>query len=120
MTREEYLENLRPGTMLRLDFLGDPEMNLTAYRLAKSLGITQTHLSQILNGERGITANLALRLGRFFNQSPEFWLNLQRDYDLEKAKGELNGLLDQIIPFDQLPRDTRRRGRPKKKESEAA
>ena len=103
MMRIEFLENIRPGTMLRLDYLGDPELGLTAYRLAKSIGITQTHLSQILNGERGITAGVSLRLGRFFNQSPDFWLNLQRHYEIEKAKDELGEQINRIVPYDQLP-----------------
>ena len=118
MTREEFLHNICPGTMLRLDFLDDPEMGLTAYRLAKSIGISQTHLSQILDGRRSITANLSLRLGRFFDQSPDFWLNLQRQYDIEKAKDDLGDRLDRIVPFSEMS-EVARRG-PRKKGSEAA
>jgi addiction module HigA family antidote len=99
MNREQYLENLRPGTMLREDYLGDPEMNLNAYRLATSIGITQTHLSQIINGKRSITPNVALRLGKYFGQSPEFWMNLQRRYDLERARDKFGDAIDRIVPF---------------------
>ncbi len=59
---------------------------LSQYRLAKALGIQQTRISQIIKGKRSITADTALRLARFFNMTPQYWLNRQMNYDLEMAQ----------------------------------
>jgi len=96
MTRSEYLENLHPGTSLREDYL--PDYGWTPYRLAKEIGITQSHLAQILRNERGITANLALRLGRLFNQSPEMWMRMQARFDLEIAKDKYGVAIEKVKP----------------------
>jgi addiction module HigA family antidote len=64
------------------------DAGLTQYRLAKELGIQQTRISQILTGRRAITADTAIRLGRFFGTTAEMWLNLQKNYDLELAERE--------------------------------
>ena len=94
---DEFLANAHPGTALRLDYL--PDLGITEYRFAKLLGISQTHLRQVLNGQRSITARLALRLGRLFNQSPEMWLGLQANYDLLKARREAGASLDGVKPL---------------------
>ncbi|MDR3710960.1 MAG: HigA family addiction module antitoxin [Capsulimonadaceae bacterium] len=96
LTREEYLSNLHPGTHLREDYL--PDLGWTPYRLAKEIGITQSHLAQILRNEKGITANLALRLGRLFNQSPQMWLRMQGDFDLEVAKDRFAAEIEKVKP----------------------
>jgi addiction module HigA family antidote len=64
------------------------DFGITQYRLAKELGIQHTRISQILKGQRAITADTAMRLGRFFGTSSEMWMNLQQNYDLELAMRE--------------------------------
>lgn len=76
----EKLKNVHPGEILQLDFL-EP-LGITAYALAKAIGVDQTRISQLIKGKRGITADTAIRFSRFFNTSPEFWLNAQSRYDL--------------------------------------
>lgn len=76
------LLNIHPGEILLEEFL--LPMEISAYRLAKDVGIPQTRVSQIIKGNRRITADTALRLGAFFGNSARFWLGLQDDYDLEE------------------------------------
>jgi len=64
------------------------EMNVTAYRLAKETGMPQTRIGDIINKGRSITADTAMRLGRFFGTSAQFWMNLQTSYDLKVADME--------------------------------
>lgn len=73
-----------PGEMLTKEFL-EP-LGITAYRLAKSLGVPQTRISAIISGHRAITPDTAIRLSCFFGNSAEFWTNLQAGYDLKMAK----------------------------------
>ncbi len=75
------LKNITPGEILLEEFLGP--MNISQYRLAKEIGIPQTRASEIIKGNRRITANTALRLSKFFGNSAKFWLGLQNDYDIE-------------------------------------
>jgi len=79
------LDNIHPGEVLREEFM--IPLKITAYRLSKDLGIPQTRISEILKGRRRISADTALRLSKYFGNSPKFWLGLQDDYDLEE---ELN------------------------------
>lgn len=72
---------IHPGEILKLEFLD--ELGLSAYALAKALAVPPNRVTAILNGERAITADTALRLSRFFGNTAEFWLNLQLHYDLE-------------------------------------
>ena len=77
------LDNVHPGEILLEEFL--KPLNVSAYRLAKDIGKPQTRISAIINGNRRITADTALRLGRYFGNSAKFWLGLQDDdYDLEE------------------------------------
>lgn len=78
------LKPVHPGEVLRLDFL-DP-LGITAYRLSKEIGITQQHLGRILKGSRGVSADVALRLARFFGTSAKVWMGLQAQYDLDVAE----------------------------------
>ena|ERR1035437_6079742 len=88
------LANVHPGEILKEEFL--KPMNVTAYRLSKDLGIPQTRISAILKGNRGITADTALRLSFYFGTSAKFWLGLQDDYDLEAAQRTMQKELKKI------------------------
>lgn len=76
------IPNIHPGEILQEEFL-EP-LNITAYRLAKETGVPQTRISQIIMKKRGITADTAIRFSKFFGTTPQFWLGLQNDYDLEE------------------------------------
>ncbi|MCB0773050.1 MAG: HigA family addiction module antidote protein [Flavobacteriales bacterium] len=78
------LPNIHPGTVLEEEFL--VPMDISAYRLAKDIGIPQTRVSQIVKGDRRITADTALRLSAYFGNSAKFWLGLQADFDLEEER----------------------------------
>jgi len=80
----ERLPNIHPGEILKEEFL-DP-FGISAYRLSKEIKIPQTRISQIIKGKRRITANTALRLSEFFGNSPQFWMGIQDDYDLEEER----------------------------------
>ncbi len=90
----EKLSNIHPGEILLEEFL--KPMNISAYRLSKDIGIPQTRTSEIIKGNRGITADTALRLSCYFGNSAKFWLGLQNDYDLEGAKNAKQKQLRQI------------------------
>jgi addiction module HigA family antidote len=76
------LANIHPGEILMEEFL--KPMGISAYRLSKDTEIPQTRISQILKGNRRITADTALRLSSYFGNSPKFWLGLQDDFDIEE------------------------------------
>ncbi len=78
------LKNIHPGEILFEEFL--VPMEISAYKLSKDIGIPQTRISEILKGNRRITADTALRLSKYFGNSPKFWLGLQNDYDLEEER----------------------------------
>ena len=77
----ETLRNIHPGEVLLEEFLRP--MNITAYRLSHDIGIPQTRISEIIKGNRRITADTAIRLSNYFGNSAKFWLGLQNDYDIE-------------------------------------
>jgi addiction module HigA family antidote len=79
MTRKQ-IAPVHPGAYLK-ELL--EELELSQYRLAQDIGVTAMRVSHVVRGQRPITAELALRLGRYFNQSPRFWLNLQSRYDMD-------------------------------------
>jgi len=76
------LKNIHPGEVLSEEFL--IPMEISAYRLSKDIGIPQTRVSEIIKGNRRITADTALRLSFYFGNSPKFWLGLQDDFDIEE------------------------------------
>jgi addiction module HigA family antidote len=76
------LKNIHPGEILLEEFL--IPMEISAYKLSKDIGIPQTRISEIIKGNRRITADTALRLSLFFGNSAKFWLGLQDDYDIEE------------------------------------
>lgn len=80
----EKLENIHPGEILSEEFLNP--MQISAYKLSKDIDIPQTRISQIVKGNRRITADTALRLSSFFGNSAKFWLGLQDDYDIENER----------------------------------
>jgi len=80
----ERLSNIHPGEVLLEEFL--KPLNVSAYRLSKEIGIPQTRTSEIIKGNRSITADTALRLSYYFGNSAKFWLGLQNDFDLEEQK----------------------------------
>ncbi len=80
----DELPDIHPGEILKEEFLGP--LKISAYRSAKDIKIPQTRISQIIKGNRRVTADTALRLSTYFGNSPRFWLGSQNDYDLEKGK----------------------------------
>lgn len=88
------LKNIHPGEILKEEFL--IPFDITAYKLAKDVNIPQTRISEILKGNRRVTADTALRLSKYFGNSAKFWLGLQDDYDLEEEKHSKKELLDSI------------------------
>jgi len=86
---------LHPGEMLREEFMNP--LGLSASSLAMALRVPVTRISEIIRERRGITADTALRLGRYFNMPPEFWMGLQMDFDLESASDALEGRLGEEI-----------------------
>ena len=89
------LSPVHPGEMLREEFL--IPLNLSANALSLALRVPATRVNEIVNERRGITADTALRLGRYFRTSPEFWMNLQSHYDLECARDLNEKLIHQNI-----------------------
>jgi antitoxin HigA-1 len=97
MNDMERLNNIHPGEILLEEFLNP--MEISAYRLAKETFIPQTRISEIIKGNRRITADTALRFSKFFGTSAKFWLGLQDDYDLEEEKSEKEKELNEIKPL---------------------
>ncbi|HQW12976.1 MAG TPA: HigA family addiction module antitoxin [Saprospiraceae bacterium] len=93
----DKLANVHPGEILNYEFL-EP-FNITAYRLSKDLKIPQTRISEIIKGNRRITADTALRLSKYFGNSTKFWLGIQDDYDIEEEKENKHAELNEIIQF---------------------
>jgi addiction module HigA family antidote len=93
------LKNIHPGEILLEEFL--KPSSISQYQLAKDLGIPQTRVSQIIKGNRRITADTALRISQYFGNSAKFWLGLQDDFDLEEEKGAIEYLL-KTIPKAQI------------------
>jgi addiction module HigA family antidote len=88
---KKKLAPIHPGEILLEEFL--KPLDLTQYRLAKSLSVPPRRINEIVQGKRAITADTALRLARFFRNSERFWLNLQTTYDLERERDRLAGRL---------------------------
>lgn len=78
---KKKLQATHPGDVLKLDFL-EP-LEISVYRLAQDIDVPATRIHQIVHRARGITADTAIRLGKYFKTSPELWLNLQAHYDIE-------------------------------------
>jgi len=93
------LPNIHPGEVLREEFL--IPIGISAYRLAKDTGLPHSRVSDLLAGRRGVSADTALRLARYFGTTPDFWLNLQTAYALEEADREHGTeIRDRIRPVE--------------------
>jgi addiction module HigA family antidote len=94
MKAMKRLKNIHPGEILKEEFLD--ALHISAYRLAKDVGIPQTRISEIIKGNRRVTADTALRFSKYFGTTPKFWLGLQDDYDIEEEKMAREKELDMI------------------------
>lgn len=92
---EEKLKPVHPGEVLLEEFL--KPMGLSQNRLALSIGVSPRRINEIVLGKRSITADTALRLARYFDMSPQFWLGLQMDYDLDVTEEALAERLKQEV-----------------------
>lgn len=90
------LPPIHPGEILSEEFMRPLELSSNA--LARILGVTPTRVNEIVNGKRGISADTALRLARYFGTTPDVWMNLQQRFDLEIASRQLGETLKQIAP----------------------
>ena len=89
MTRK--IQPIHPGEILETEFLAP--FALSQYRLAKDIDVCPRRINEIIHGERAISADTALRLGKYFNTSPQFWLNLQAHYDLAVESDNMSNIL---------------------------
>ena len=92
----KLLPPVHPGEILREEFM--LPLELSSHALARAIGVTPARVNDIANEKRGITADTALRLGRYFGTTPDIWINLQKRFELETARRELGKSLDQIQP----------------------
>ncbi len=86
---------IHPGEILKEEFLD--EMRITQYKLAKDINVPPRRINEIVHGKRSITADTALRLGRYFGISPQFWTNLQAHYNLEMETDKLGARLESEV-----------------------
>ena len=93
--KEERLQPVHPGEVLLREFL--KPMQLSQNRLALDIGVHPRRINEIVLGKRGITAETALRLARYFGTSPQFWLGLQADYDLDVDMDVLGERLEREV-----------------------
>ena len=89
------LNPIHPGEILMEEFL--TPIGISQYRLAKDISVPPRRINEIVHGKRSITADTALRFGRFFGMSPQFWLNLQTRYDLEVTEDSLGNRLKKEV-----------------------
>lgn len=95
MKKEKFLEPIPPGEILLEDFI--KPFSLSINSLARAIDVPPGRISDIVNGKRAITADTALRLGRFFGVSPEIWIDLQADYELRCAQQEYGSEIEAHI-----------------------
>lgn len=107
MKIEEKLAPVHPGEVLLEEFL--KPMNLSQNQLALDIHVPARRINEIVHGKRRITADTALRLARYFRMSPQFWLGLQMDYDLDVAEDTLAERLDREVKVPALPPETLKR-----------
>jgi addiction module HigA family antidote len=96
VANKKLMEPVHPGEILKGEFL--EEMNVSAYALAKAIRVPLNRVTAIINGERAITAETALRFARFFGTTPDFWVNLQSHYDLTVASRKDAARIEQEVP----------------------
>ncbi len=100
---DKSLSPIHPGEILLEDFM--KPLGLTQYRLAHDIGVTPIRISQIVNGERSISVDTAMRLARYFGTSAAVWLRLQVRYDLEVAEKELSPRINREVKVRQQPQN---------------
>jgi len=93
--KRKLLEPIHPGEILLEDFM--KPMDVSINRLARDIAVPPGRVSAIVNGKRAITADTALRLGKYFNVSPEVWMGLQADYDLRLAQRAIGAEVDKRV-----------------------
>lgn len=97
MTITDKIDPIHPGEVLMEDFIGG--FGITQHKLAVSIGVPPRRINEIVHGKRGITADTALRLAKYFGTSAEFWINLQSHYDLDRAEDRAGEQIDAIKPL---------------------
>ncbi|OGQ82972.1 MAG: addiction module antidote protein, HigA family [Deltaproteobacteria bacterium RIFCSPLOWO2_12_FULL_60_19] len=95
MAREKLLEPIHPGEILLEEFMRP--MGISINRLARDIAVPPGRISAIVNGQRAITADTALRLGKYFGVSSDLWLGLQADFDLRIAKRTVGAKIDKQV-----------------------
>lgn len=95
MSGQERLKPVHPGEVLLEEFI--KPMNLSQNQVALAIRVPARRINEIIQGKRRITADTALRLGRYFQMSPQFWLGLQMDYDLDVAEDKLGEQLEREV-----------------------
>ncbi len=98
---ERIMSPLHPGELLREEFL--LPMGITPYRLAKDIDVPVQRIHELVHERRGISADTALRLSRYFGMSEGYWMNAQKHYELEVEKDRLGDALEDIRPRTQTP-----------------
>lgn len=93
--KNKLVADITPGEVLAEEFL--KPMGISQYRLAQDISVPPRRINEIVRGQRAITADTALRLGRYFRMAPQFWLNLQAHYDLEREQERLGRRLEQEV-----------------------
>jgi len=96
-TEIDLIEPIHPGEILMEDFIEG--FGITQNKLAVSIGVPPRRINEIVHGKRGITADTALRLGKLFGTTAQFWLNLQTLYDLDLAEDRTAEQIDAIVPL---------------------
>ncbi|WP_350259141.1 HigA family addiction module antitoxin [Scrofimicrobium sp. R131] len=94
---EKLYPPIHPGEVLMEDFIGG--FGITQHKLAVAIGVPPRRINEIVHGKRAITADTALRLGRYFALDPQFWLNLQSRYELEVARDRVADEVEAINPL---------------------
>ena len=93
----DRIEPIHPGEVLMEDFIKG--FGVTQHRVAVAIGVPPRRINEIVHGSRGVSADTALRLGRYFGTSAQFWLNLQSQYDLDVAQDGLAEQIEAITPI---------------------
>jgi addiction module HigA family antidote len=95
------LNNMTPGEILLEEYM--KPMGLTQNALARALGVPPRRINEVVHGKRAITLDTSLRLGRFFGQSPRFWLNVQIECDLRNSKQLADRITREVLPLRRVP-----------------
>lgn len=98
LSEERVYPPMHPGRFLELEFL-EP-LGMTAYKLAKDIGVPAPRMYDVVAGKRGISADTALRLARYFGTSAQYWMNLQAYHDLEVEEERLGKVIEEIRPLE--------------------